>query len=66
MNIDNIIHDKEVLDEALKNALSTMERKDDVKEIRFKLLELQNQCPHFSDYNWAMIDGVCPYCGKKL
>ena len=34
MNVDDIIHDKEVL----KNALSTMDRKDTIKETRIKLM----------------------------
>ncbi len=67
MNIDQIIHDKEVLDETLRNALSTMEKKDTVRKIRFQLFELQSKCPHVSTkYNWEIINNVCPYCGKKL
>ena len=48
MNIDQIIHDKEVLDETLRNALSTMEKKDTIRKIRFQLFELQSKCPHVS------------------
>lgn len=67
MNIDQIIHDRAALNEVLKNALSTMEKKDTIKEVHFKLLELQSQCPHYSTkYNWAMNDNICPYCGKKM
>ena len=67
MNVDDIIHDKEVLEEVLKNALSTMDRKDTIKETRIKLMQLQNECPHYSTkYNWTMANGVCPYCGKKM
>ena len=67
MNIEEIIHDKEVLEEVLLNALSTMDRKDTVKETRIRLEELQNQCPHYSTkYNWEFRDGRCPYCGKKM
>ena len=67
MDIDTVIHDREVLNEVLRNALSTMEKKDTVKKTRLQLLELQNNCPHFSTkYNWVMTDDICPYCGKKL
>ena len=38
MNVDDIIHDKEMLDEVLRNALSTMDRKDTIKETRIKLM----------------------------
>lgn len=66
-DIDTIIHDKEMLDEILRNALSTMEKKDTIKETRLRLLELQQHCPHYSTkYNWTMNDNICPYCGKKM
>ena len=36
-------------------------------ELRKQLRELQNTCPHFSaEHNFAMVEGHCPYCGKKL
>ena len=67
MDIDTVIHDREVLNEVLRNALSTMEKKDTIKKTRLQLLELQNNCPHFSTkYNWVAADGICPYCGKKM
>lgn len=67
MNIDKIIENYAHLNEQLKQALSTMERKDDVQKIRLKIKENQNNCPHASSkYNWAIIDERCPYCGKKL
>lgn len=67
MNIDQIIHDREVLKETLNHALSTMDLKDDIREVHLKLLELQSQCPHYSTkYNWTMTDDICPYCGKRI
>ena len=67
MNIEQIIHDKQVLEETLINALSTMERKDTIKQARLQLLKLQSECPHHSaQYNWQIINNTCPYCGKKL
>lgn len=67
LNIDQIINDKAVLDETLKNALATMEKKDTIRKVRLQLLELQNNCPHYSDkYNFNIVNGICPYCGKKV
>ena len=67
MNIDQIIYDKKVLDETLRAALSTMEKKDTVYKTRLQLLELQSKCPHVSTkYNWEPVNNICPYCGKKL
>lgn len=67
MNIDEIIQNKEILDKALYVALSTMEKKTVIKELRQKIKDNQAACPHFSEkYNFVMIDDICPYCGKKL
>lgn len=66
MNIDEIIQQRARLDMQLKNALATMELKKDVQDICKAIKELQSQCPHYSEkYNFTIIDGVCPYCGKK-
>lgn len=67
MNIDEIIKNHEYLNAQLKIALSTMERKDDVQKIRVAIKENQKNCPHISNkYDWAVIDGRCPYCGFIL
>lgn len=67
MNIDEIISRRAELDIKLKRALSTMELKNTVSEIRDEMAENQMRCPHVSTrYNWSVIDGVCPYCGKKV
>lgn len=66
MNIDDIIATKEILDQELKLALSTMEKKDTIYKIREKIKLNQENCPHFSDkYNFVWTDDTCPYCGKK-
>lgn len=67
MNIDDIIVRREQLDYQLRVALTTMERKNTIAEIRKEIIENQKSCPHFSTkYNWTVVDGVCPYCGQKL
>ena len=67
MNIDEIISRRAELDIELKRALSTMELKSTVSEIRDQIAANQMRCPHVSTrYNWSMIEGVCPYCGKKV
>ena len=67
MNIEEIMRTKEILDAQLRVALSTMERKDIIKELKKEIDANQMACPHFSDkYNFTMIDGKCPYCGKNL
>lgn len=67
MNIEEIITNRNRLDNELRQALSTMERKDTIAKIRLDIIKNQRACPHFdNNYNWAVIDGVCPYCGFKL
>lgn len=67
MNMEEIIRKHEDIERRLMFALSTMERKSTINEIYLELIELQRQCPHFSaEYNFAIIDGECPYCGKQL
>lgn len=67
MNIEDIISTREFLAHELKAALSTMEMSDKIKEIRKKIEENQNACPHFSDkFQWTWTDDHCPYCGKKV
>ena len=67
IEIDKIIKTKNQLDKELKLALSTMNKTDAVRELFEKIKANQLNCPHYSDkYNWAIVDEVCPYCGKKL
>lgn len=67
MNMDEIIQTHESLEQQLKIAVSTMEKKDTIRDIRARMIENQNRCPHFdSNYNWAITNEKCPYCGKKL
>jgi len=40
---------------------------EDVRKIFGEMKDLQEKCPHFSaQHNFEMIDGKCPYCGKKM
>ena len=67
MTIEKIIESHERLEKELAFALSTMEKKDTIQKIRKQLIELQSHCPHFdSNYNYAIIEDKCPYCGKKI
>ena len=67
MNIDEIIQTHELLEQQLKVAVSTMEKKNTIRDIHAKIFENQKRCPHFdSNYNWAVIDDKCPYCGFNL
>ena len=65
--METIINIKKQLDKELKIALSTMEKTSKIKELRKRMKENQINCPHFSNqYNWVIVDEICPYCGKKL
>jgi len=67
MKMEEIINTRIKLDKELKMALATMERSDAIYDIRKKIIENQKQCPHFDqNYNWAIIDETCPYCGFHL
>ena len=67
MNVANIIKQREVISRQLTLALSTMNKKDTIKQLREQLIDLQAQCPHFdSNFNWAVIDDKCPYCGRVI
>ena len=67
MNMEEIMRKRADIERRLWTALSTMERKSTIGEIRLELINLQSQCPHFSiEHNFAIIDGKCPYCGMVL
>lgn len=67
MTMNEIIQKHNELSYKLNVALSTMERKSTIYELRRELSEIQRICPHFSEeHNFMMVDGYCPYCGKKL
>lgn len=40
IDIDEIIHTKEMLDAELRHALSTMEKKDTILKLRMRMMEL--------------------------
>lgn len=53
------------LEEMLQESLSTMEKKNDVKELREKIKNLSKECPHQDEElklnNFNL--NKCPYCG---
>ena len=62
-----ILNKKNDLMRQLNFCLSTMEKKDDVRNLRKELKNLTQQCPHHdSELNFALIEGTCPYCGGKI
>lgn len=65
--MEDIINTHEKLNKELRIALATMERSNKIFDIKKQIIQNQTRCPHFStQYNWAIIDGVCPYCGYKI
>lgn len=67
MSIDEIINKHKELEYKLNQALSTMEKKDTIRELRAEIANVQAACPHFSNkYNWEPKNERCPYCGVKL
>ena len=67
MKMDKIIQRHREIEQELHKALSTMEKKDTIIQLREELKNLQNECPHFSNkYNWEAKEDICPYCGKQL
>ena len=66
MDIDNIKVKYDTLNNELKQALTTMEKKDKVFIIRDAIKDLQHLCPH-NNGNYDFSDTEeCPYCGKKF
>jgi len=63
MTDNEIRKTKERLDEELRVALSTMDRKNDVFEIREKIKENQARCRHDPLIN--QYSGICPICGFR-
>lgn len=67
MTTEEIFSKHTKLEEELLRALSSMEMKSDVYEIRKQIEEIQSECTHFSDkLNFVRVNNRCPYCGKKL
>jgi len=65
-DIDQIIDTKNKLNRELQVALSSMEKKNDVKDIREKIRLNQAHCPHYSKkYNFTWDGNTCPYCGQE-
>ena len=67
MTIKEIIDKTNTLCYNIKVAAATMDRKDELFELRRQLKEIQNNCPHVSqEYNWAIVNGVFPYCRGSI
>lgn len=65
MNIEEIMMERQSLENDLKAALSTMEKKDAIFLIKDELKELQLLCPHSTRFN-KNEENKCPYCGKEI
>ena len=66
MTIKKIINKTDILCYNIKVAAATMNKKDELFELRRQLKEIQNNCPHVSqEYNWAIVNDTCPYCKKR-
>lgn len=66
MTTKEIIEKHEILNKKLQMALATMERKDTIAKVRKEIMDLQSECPHFSDdpnFQWTYANGTCPFCG---
>lgn len=62
--MSEIIATREQLDKELHFALSTMEKKDTIQQIKNRIIVNQRLCPHVdTNYNWEIIGDQCPYCG---
>ena len=66
IDINEIIHTKNVLNDELRQALSTMEKKDTIFQIREKIAKNQERCPHYGAQYTKTKENCCPYCGKKF
>ena len=66
MEMDTIKTKYNILNQELKQALSTMEYSDRVITIKESIKELQDICPHNNgSYDFSITEN-CPYCGKKF
>ena len=67
MTIKEIIDKTDILCYNIKVAAATMDRKDELFELRQQLKEIQSNCPHVSqEYNWAIVNDMCPYCKGSI
>lgn len=67
MDIKEIQSQYTKLNQDLRTAVSTMERKNTIKIIRQQIKELQELCPHKlnEEYDFTS-EKCCPYCGKHF
>lgn len=62
-----ILIKKKEIENRLAYSLSTMEKKETIRELREELHELQKVCPHLDkELNFELEKGNCPYCGGKI
>lgn len=67
MTVEEIKKEYDILNQKLITALSTMEKKSTIFELRCAISQLQDLCPHTNeDGTFNLIEGHCPYCDKKL
>ena len=50
----------------LMTALSTMDLKKDIPNIRKEIAELQDMCPHKNSMMDFSHEEECPYCGRRF
>lgn len=65
MNTNEIMNKYQELSKKLFVALSTMERKDTIFELKNEIASLQKDCPH-NGTNFSLQNGCCCFCGKRL
>ncbi len=66
MDINNIKTRYENLNRDLKDALSRMQKTDQVFVIREAIRDLQNICPHNNGSYDFSTEEKCPYCGRHF
>ena len=62
MTKNEAINKSKELDNRLKKALSSMEKKEDLYQIKEEIKQFQKVCPHNENFT---INKYCPWCGKK-
>ena len=67
MTVEEIKKEYDILQQKLVVALSTMEKKSTIFDLRCAISQLQDACPHMDEKGtFNLIEGHCPYCNKKL
>lgn len=66
MTIDEIRAIKSDLEIQIHHAAATMELNNNLFQLRDKLFDIQNQCPHNDGIKNYSLEKICPICGKKF